>query len=244
MVKPYNNNESKKYEVRAMFDNIARNYDFLNHFLSFGIDILWRKRLIRTLKKYRPKSILDIATGTGDLAIMAIKTGADNILGVDISTQMIEVGNQKIKKRSLDQKVRLTEGDAESLNFEDESFDAAMVAFGVRNFEDLEKGLFEINRVLKPNAPFCVLEFSKPQHFPVKQLYGFYSYYLLPKIGRLISNDKRAYTYLPESISEFPHGDGFLEILKKCNFENTRLKRLSFGIATLYIGEKVCAEKQ
>ena len=227
-----------------MFDNIARNYDFLNHFLSFGIDILWRKRLIRTLQKYKPKSILDVATGTGDLALMAIKTGADRILGIDISTQMIEVGNQKIIKRNLDQKVSLIEGDAENLRFESESFDAAMVAFGVRNFEDLEKGLFEINRVLKPNAPFCVLEFSKPQYFPVKQLYRFYSYYLLPIIGRLISNDKRAYTYLPESISEFPHGDGFLAILRKCNFENTRLKQLSFGIATLYIGEKVSGEKQ
>lgn len=238
MVTPYNNSESKKYEVRAMFDNIARNYDFLNHFLSFGIDILWRKRLIRTLKKYKPKSILDIATGTGDLAIMATTTGADKIVGIDISTQMIGVGNQKISKRGIVQTVSLTEGDAENLSFDSESFDAAMVAFGVRNFENLEKGLIEINRVLKSNAPFCVLEFSKPQHFPVKQLYGFYSFNLLPKIGRLISKDKRAYTYLPESISEFPHGDGFLAILKKCNFKNVRLKRLSFGIATLYIGEK------
>lgn len=238
MVKPYNNNVSKKYEVRAMFDNIARNYDFLNHFLSFGIDILWRKRLVRVLKKYSPKSILDIATGTGDLAIMATKTGAQQIVGVDISTQMIDVGNKKISKYRFDQQVSLLEGDAENLNFEKNTFDAAMVAFGVRNFENLEKGLIEVSRVLKPNAPFCILEFSKPACFPVKQMYWFYSFFLLPIIGRLISKDKRAYTYLPESINEFPQGDDFLSILTNCNFKNVWLKRLSFGIATLYVGEK------
>lgn len=238
MISPYNNNTSKKIEVRAMFNNIARNYDFLNHFLSFGIDVLWRKRLINELSKYEPNSILDIATGTGDLAIMASKTNASKILGVDLATQMIEVGNRKIEQKNLAHQITLMEGDAENLNFENHQFDAAMVSFGVRNFEDLDKGLLEINRVLKPSKPLLILEFSQPDRFSVKQLYHFYSVFLLPKIGRLFSKDKRAYSYLPESIKAFPSGNQFLNIMEKCNFTKLRLVKLSAGIATLYIGEK------
>ena len=226
--------------MRAMFNNIARNYDFLNHFLSFGIDIIWRKRLIRELKKFKPDIVLDMATGTGDLAIMASGAGVPKTIGIDLSNEMIAVGLGKIEHRKLNEKVELLVGDAENIEFENNYFDAAMVAFGVRNFEDLQKGLSEINRVLKPLQPLFVLEFSKPRIFPVKQFYQFYSFKLLPLIGRMISKDPRAYQYLPESIQAFPSGNEFLEVMRSCNFANCRQIPLSFRIATLYIGQKKC----
>lgn len=221
-----------------MFNNIARSYDFLNHFLSLGIDISWRKRVIKELLKYQPNRVLDMATGTGDLAIMAVKKGIKQVVGIDLSDQMIAVGQQKMEQRALNASIQMLVGDAEKIAFADNHFDAAMVAFGVRNFEDLPKGLSEIARVLKSDQPLLVLEFSKPVAFPVKQFYHFYSFHLLPFIGKLVSQDDRAYRYLPESIRAFPSGDDFLEIMRSCGFKNTRRISLSFGIASIYIGEK------
>lgn len=238
MVKPYNNDTSKKNEVRAMFNSIARNYDFLNHFLSFGIDVLWRKRLIREMKKSEPSLILDMATGTGDLAIMAAKKLQAKVVGVDLSKEMINIGNQKVNQKKINDTVVLKIGDAEKIGEDDNIFDAAMVAFGVRNFENLEKGLSEMNRVLKAGKSVYILEFSTPQKFPFKQFFSFYNFKLLPIIGRLVSKDPRAYTYLPESIKAFPCGDGFLEILGRCNFENCTSIPMSGGMATIYIGTK------
>lgn len=221
-----------------MFNSIARNYDFLNHFLSFGIDVLWRKRLIRELKKYKPSKILDIATGTADLAIMASKIKDAEIVGVDLSSGMIEVGKEKVDRKNLNQKIQLLVGDAESLDLKQNSFDAAMVAFGVRNFEDLDKGLTEIAAVLKDKSPLFVLEFSKPQLFLFKQLYHFYSFKILPLIGKVISKDSSAYIYLPASINEFHSGKDFIQVMERCGFSDCRMIPLSLRIATIYIGHK------
>jgi demethylmenaquinone methyltransferase/2-methoxy-6-polyprenyl-1,4-benzoquinol methylase len=230
--------KGKKQEVRTMFNNIAHRYDFLNHFLSAGIDYSWRKTAIKILGKNNPKTILDVATGTGDLAIEAVKLNPEKIIGVDIAEDMVKMGHKKIKDKKLDQIIDLRVGDSEDLHFEDNYFDAAMVAFGVRNFENLEKGLSEMNRVLKPGAMILVLEFSKPEKAPIKQLYNFYFKNILPGLGKMISGDSAAYTYLPESVGKFPAGDDFLRILQKTGFENTSQKPLTFGIATIYMGEK------
>jgi demethylmenaquinone methyltransferase/2-methoxy-6-polyprenyl-1,4-benzoquinol methylase len=238
LIKPYNSNTSKKNEVRAMFNSIAPKYDLLNHLLSMGIDVIWRKRVIRELKKYKPSIVLDMATGTGDLAIMAAHSGIPQVVGIDLSSEMVAVGNAKILKKELDQKIELKVGDAEKIQQVDNMFDAAMVAFGVRNFEDLEKGLLEMNRVLQPGAPLLVLEFSKARRFPIKQLYAFYSFTFLPFIGKMISKDARAYNYLPESIKAFPSGGDFLSIMKQCNYDDRRQIPLTSGIATIYIGHK------
>jgi demethylmenaquinone methyltransferase / 2-methoxy-6-polyprenyl-1,4-benzoquinol methylase len=239
LVTPYHNQNDKKNEVRAMFNNIAPRYDFLNHFLSMGIDILWRKRLIRELKKYAPEYILDMATGTGDLALMAAKVlPSARVLGSDLSSEMIAVGVQKTRRQKFEKQVIFEVGDAENIQHPDHTFDAAMVAFGVRNFEDLPKGLREINRVLKPGQPLLVLEFSQPTSFPMKQLYHFYSFRLLPLIGRMVSKDPRAYTYLPESIRVFPSGEAFIDVMKGCGFTQCRQIPLSARIATIYIGHR------
>jgi demethylmenaquinone methyltransferase/2-methoxy-6-polyprenyl-1,4-benzoquinol methylase len=221
-----------------MFNSIARRYDFLNHFLSFGIDILWRKRLIKELQKFDPQNVLDVATGTADLAIMAAISNIPSVTGVDLSNNMIDIGSQKIIKKNLQSIINLQIGDAEELNFPDLYFDAAMVAFGIRNFENLEKGLKEISRVLKSGGPLLILEFSKPAIFPIKQIYWVYSAFLLPIFGSMISKDKKAYTYLPESIADFPFGSNMIEILNNCGYENCNYKSLTFQIATLYIGIK------
>ena len=221
-----------------MFNNIAPRYDFLNHFLSFGIDKIWRRNAIRLLMTHSPVEILDVATGTGDFAIAALKTGARHVTGIDISDAMLEVGRSKIETLGLRDRIKLEKGDSEALNFEDNSFDAVTVAFGVRNFEDLPRGINELFRVLKPGGMVCVLEFSKPKKFPVKQFYGFYSFYILPFLGRLFSNDRSAYQYLPESVELFPDGEDFLAILKKSGFSETRQYRQTFGVATIYTGMK------
>ncbi len=221
-----------------MFDNIARNYDFLNHFLSAGIDISWRRKLIRELKKHQPEKIIDIATGTADLSIMAAQNGINDIVGIDISVEMLKVGNEKVKRNKLEGKIRLLEGDAEKLDFDEGNFDAAMVSFGVRNFENLEKGLVEIKRVLKIGKPLMILEFSKPTVFPVKQFYHFYSFVILPTVGKIFSGNSSAYKYLPDSIIEFPSGNKFLDILETCGYKSSRKIPLTFGIATLYIAIK------
>lgn len=233
-----NSQIGKKEKVRTMFNNISEKYDFLNHFLSMGIDVLWRKKLVRKLKKHQPKRILDVATGTGDLAITARKTGAEQIIGIDISEGMLAVGKQKILKRKLDHLIKLELADSENLPFEDASFDACIVAFGVRNFENLDKGLAEMYRTLSENGSIWVLEFSKPQKFPIKQFYNFYFKHILPRIGRLISKDDFAYTYLPESVQEFPFGEIFLDHLKGVGFKKCKIIPLSFGIASIYIGYK------
>jgi demethylmenaquinone methyltransferase/2-methoxy-6-polyprenyl-1,4-benzoquinol methylase len=238
-VLPYKDKETgKKQQVADMFDNISHKYDFLNHFLSLGIDIRWRKKAIKLLKEIQPKQILDIATGTGDFAIEALKLNPDHVTGVDISEGMLNVGREKLKKRKLDDRITLTSGDSENLPFEDNKFDAIIVAFGVRNFENLQKGLSEMFRVLRPGGKVVVLEFSKPKSFPFKQLYNFYFKNILPTLGKTISKDNAAYTYLPESVKSFPDGKDFTSILDKLGFKNTECKPLTFGISSIYTGIK------
>jgi demethylmenaquinone methyltransferase/2-methoxy-6-polyprenyl-1,4-benzoquinol methylase len=238
-VTPYkSSNEGKKEQIQTMFNKIAPKYDFLNHFLSLGIDKIWRKRAIRLLKGLPNPKILDIATGTGDLAIASLCINPKQVVGVDISVQMLKVGEEKIKNRNLEHLISLKEGDSENLPFNDGEFDAAMVAFGVRNFENLNKGLVEINRVLKPGGKFVVLEFSNPSRFPVKQLYKFYSTLILPWWGGLLSKDKDAYIYLPESVAAFPEGEAFVNELEKADFKITRVWKQTFGVATIYYAQK------
>jgi len=236
---PYKENtETKKEQVATMFNNISHKYDFLNHFLSLGIDILWRKKAIRLLKPSQPKIILDVATGTGDFAIEALKLNPIQIIGVDISEGMLNVGKEKMKVKGVDNIITLEVGDSENLRFETNFFDAYTVAFGVRNFENLEKGLSEMLRVLKPNGTAIILEFSKPKKFPIKQLYHFYFNKILPGIGNLISKDNAAYTYLPESVYAFPDGVNFTSLLPKIGYKNTQAIPLMFGIATIYKANK------
>ncbi|MBI9034947.1 MAG: bifunctional demethylmenaquinone methyltransferase/2-methoxy-6-polyprenyl-1,4-benzoquinol methylase UbiE [Bacteroidales bacterium] len=233
-----NSNIGKKEQVRTMFNSIAHRYDFLNHFLSMGIDKLWRKKVVKILATFNPQQILDIATGTGDLAIAIAKLRPEKIIGADISDNMLEVGRQKIAEKNLTHIISLENGDSENLRFENNTFDAITVAFGVRNFETLSKGLKEMHRVLHPNGKVIILEFSKPERFPVKQLYKFYFSSILPLLGKLISKDPGAYTYLPESVEKFPYGDQFLKQMKDAGFRNTFCKPLSFGIASIYVGDK------
>jgi demethylmenaquinone methyltransferase / 2-methoxy-6-polyprenyl-1,4-benzoquinol methylase len=238
-VVPYKEKEgSKKAQVAEMFNNISRRYDFLNHFLSLGIDIVWRKKAVRELKEIQPKQILDIATGTGDFAIEALSLKPDKVIGVDISEGMLAMGKKKIARMKLEDKVELQMGDSEKLLFDDNTFDAVIVAFGVRNFENLEKGLADMWRVLKPGGKVVVLEFSKPTRFPMKQLYSFYFKYILPIIGRMISKDRAAYTYLPESVKAFPDGVLFTNILDRVGFKKTICKPQTFGICSIYTGIK------
>lgn len=238
-VVPYKDkSDAKKKQVAEMFDSISGKYDFLNHFLSLGIDIRWRKKAIKMLKDLNPKQILDIATGTGDFAIEALKLNPDKVIGVDISEGMLNVGRKKMKKRGYSEIIDMQSGDSENLHFEDNKFDAVIVAFGVRNFENLEKGLAEMNRVLRPGGRAVILEFSKPTIFPFKQLYNFYFRWILPKIGKIVSKDNAAYTYLPESVKEFPYGNEFIGILEKTGYKNTKCKPLTLGISSIYLGEK------
>lgn len=238
-VRPYKDSEKgKKEQVADMFDNISHKYDFLNHLLSMGIDKLWRKKAVKIISKKDPKDILDIATGTGDFAIESLKLKPDAITGVDISNGMLEKGKEKIIKKGYDKVITLQYGDSENLPFEDNSFDAITVGFGVRNFENLEQGLSEMLRVLRPGGIAAILEFSKPKKFPVKQSFNFYSKHILPKVGNTISKDSSAYTYLPESVEAFPEGEAFLEILKKVGYSELSKKEVSGGIATIYSGQK------
>jgi demethylmenaquinone methyltransferase/2-methoxy-6-polyprenyl-1,4-benzoquinol methylase len=238
-VKPYSEEGSKKGQVSKMFNSIAPYYDFLNHLLSGGIDIIWRKKAISLLKESKPSSILDVATGTADLAITAHKIlQPEKITGVDISTKMLEVGRRKIKKKRLSDTITLEEGSAENLPYEDNTFDAITVAFGVRNFEDLNKGLAEMYRVLKEDGSLVVLEFSKPKVFPLKQLFNIYFKYMLPVIGRLTSKDPKAYQYLYDSVQAFPAGDDFLNLLSNNGYKSNKCTPLTFGICSIYHGKK------
>ncbi|MFO7823200.1 MAG: bifunctional demethylmenaquinone methyltransferase/2-methoxy-6-polyprenyl-1,4-benzoquinol methylase UbiE [Cyclobacterium sp.] len=238
-VVPYKDQkEGKKQQVASMFDNISKKYDLLNHLLSLGIDIIWRKKAIRMLKKDQPALILDIATGTGDFAIEALALKPEKVIGVDISEGMLHEGRKKMKQKKLDHLIELQLGDSEKLLFEENKFDAVIVSFGVRNFENLEKGLKDMHRVLKPGGKTVILEFSKPKKFPMKQAYSFYFRYILPQIGKIISKDQSAYTYLPESVKAFPDGRDFLDILEKVGFKQTQCKTLTFGISSIYTGIK------
>lgn len=238
-VTPYkSDSDDKKSQVARMFNNIALRYDFLNHFLSLGIDHYWRKATIRQLQNDKPRLMLDIATGTADLALEALRLQPEKIFGVDISVEMLELGRKKIKRKRLDARIELLEGDAEHLFFDDNKFDAVTVAFGVRNFQHLEKGLQEINRVIRPGGRLVVLEFSHPGNKLMRRLYDFYSTRITPAIGKLISGDSSAYTYLHESIKAFPSGDAFLDKLTAAGFTEVKATPLTFGIVSIYTGKK------
>lgn len=238
-VVPYKEEKKgKKEQVAHMFDNISKKYDLLNHLLSMGIDILWRKKAIKLLKKEQPKQILDIATGTGDFALESLSLKPEKVIGVDISEGMLAVGREKMKRKGVSDIIELQTGDSENLQFPDNSFDAVIASFGVRNFENLEKGLAEMLRVLRPGGRVVIIEFSKPGMFPFKQLYNFYFSTILPKIGKLVSKDRSAYTYLPESVQEFPYGNRFVGILQDVGYKQTRCKPLTFGISSIYTAIK------
>lgn len=238
MVTPYKSDESKKEQVATMFNNIAPKYDFLNHFFSMGTDILWRKKAIKMLKADQPKVILDLATGTGDFAFEALALNPDRIIGMDISEGMLDVGREKVKKRGHSAKIELKYGDSAELPLETESIDALTIGFGVRNFENLEKGLGEMLRVLKPGGKAVILEFSKPTSFPIKQLYYFYFKNIMPILGKMVSKDSAAYSYLPESVQAFPEGQAFLDILSRVGYKEVKARRVTGGIATIYVGRK------
>lgn len=238
-VKPYkNSNAGKKEQVAHMFDTISNEYDGLNRVISFGIDIKWRNKVVKIVKNANPLHILDIATGTGDLAISLAKTNATKIVGLDISEGMLSVGRNKIAKQNLSNKIEMVFGDSENMPFEENSFDAITVAFGVRNFENLETGLKEIFRVLKPGGIFVVLETSVPTKTPYKQGYKFYSTKILPLIGKMFSKDKVAYKYLSDSAAAFPYGKAFNNILEKIGFIDVENKPQTFGVASIYVAKK------
>jgi demethylmenaquinone methyltransferase/2-methoxy-6-polyprenyl-1,4-benzoquinol methylase len=239
-VVPYkDSSNSKKEQVADMFDSISGKYDFLNRLLSGGVDIYWRKKALGMIKDRKNDLVLDIATGTGDLAIEANKTlKVEKIIGVDISEGMLNVGKEKIKKLGLTDKIELQMGDSEKLLFNDNTFDTVIVSFGVRNFENLLKGLTDMCRVLKPGGTCLVVEFSKPASFPFKQFYWFYSTKILPIIGKLVSKDSSAYSYLPESVKAFPDGKAFLDVFEQAGFKETSVKTLTFGICSIYLGKK------
>jgi demethylmenaquinone methyltransferase/2-methoxy-6-polyprenyl-1,4-benzoquinol methylase len=236
-IKPYNSLQSKKDQVKHMFNMIASKYDVLNHTLSLGMDYVWRKKAIKKILN-NPKEILDIATGTADFAISAAKHTQANITGIDISDQMIYVGNKKIQQKKLNNRIKLSIEDSENLPYLDNSYDAITAGFGVRNFENLEKGLSEIHRVVKKNGYVVILEPSTPKAFPLKQIFSIYFQKILPFIGSLVSKDKSAYSYLPNSVKSFPEGDDFLKILNKQGFSKTNYYPLSFGIVSMYVAIK------
>ena len=237
-IKPYKGSNLKKKQVEKMFDTISTNYDGLNRVISFGIDVKWRKRVVAIIKETGPRQVLDIATGTGDLAINLVKTGASKIIGLDLSEGMLSVGRKKIDRKGLTDKIEMVQGDSEALPFEDDSFDAITVAFGVRNFENLEKGLEEIHRVLRPGGVFVILETSVPTKFPFKQGYNFYTRNLLPLIGKFFSKDRDAYSYLSKSAAAFPYGEKMNNILRKTGFNTVENKPQTMGVATIYTASK------
>ncbi|CAM1373521.1 Demethylmenaquinone methyltransferase [Tenacibaculum litopenaei] len=238
-IKPYKDSElGKKEQVAQMFNNISKDYDGLNRVISLGIDISWRKKVVKLVGENQPKQILDIATGTGDLALMMSNLQPERIVGLDISEGMLEVGKQKVRHAKLDKTIEMVVGDSENIPFDDNTFDAITVSFGVRNFENLDKGLTEILRVLKPGGKFVVLETSNPTKFPFKQGYKLYTNIFLPLVGKLFSKDKVAYSYLSESANSFPFGTAFNNILEKNGFKNAKNLPVTFGVASIYTATK------
>lgn len=238
-ITPYGNGQEKSKQVETMFDNIAHSYDLLNHRLSFGIDYIWRKTAIKQLAPYKPKAMLDIATGTGDFAIMAAKRlRPEQVVGIDISEGMMRIGAEKVKAVGLDGVISFKKEDCEHMSYADNTFDAITTAFGIRNFQNLDACLKEMCRVLKPGGKLSILELSRPIHFPMKQLFWIYSHSLLPLYGKLISKDNEAYKYLISTIESFPQGEVMTGIFKKAGFSEARFKRLTFGICTCYFAIK------
>lgn len=239
-IKPYNAEDNKTGQVRQMFDSIAPAYDFMNRAMTMGIDKIWRHIAVKMIRRYNPTSILDVATGTGDLAIKLCKSLASvkHVTGIDLSRNMLNVASTKVAKACLSDKISFEEGDCLALHFDDNTFDAVTVAYGVRNFEHLEQGYREMFRVLSPGGVLCVVELSTPTSRFIKLLYDFYTRTLIPLAGRLISHDKRAYSYLPESIAAVPQGNEMLDIMRRAGFTNCLYRRLTFGTCTIYIGEK------
>jgi len=238
MTTKQNSEEGKKQMVRKMFNDIAPRYDLLNHVLSANIDKLWRKKVRKIIGSIQPEKILDVATGTGDLAIELAKLPVSRIVGIDIAADMLEIGKVKVKNKGLEHLIEMQVGDSEAIRFDDEYFDAVSVAFGVRNYENLAQGLREMRRVLKQGGVVAILEFSKPAVFPMKQIYRFYFNHILPFVGKVISKNSSAYTYLPNSVAAFPEGEVFMNEMKKAGFKNPTQQRLTFGIATLYSASK------
>ena len=231
--------ESKKREnIESMFDDIAKRYDLLNHLLSMRFDVAWRNKVVKLLKKHKPNTILDVATGTGDMAIAALNSNPQKVIGLDISLEMLNVAKIKINQKNVSDKIELVKGDSENIPYDDNYFDAVTVCFGVRNFENLEKGISEIYRVLKPNGMLLIIEFSKPTNPLINFIYNFYFSKALPFVGKIISKNQTAYNYLYKSASEFPKDDAFVKILNSCNFKNSSYKHLSQGIVSLYIAYK------
>ena len=238
-IKPYKGNSHKREQVERMFDNIAHSYDLLNHSLSWGIDRRWRRIAIDSLRAFKPQQILDIATGTGDFAILsARRLQPQSVTGADISEGMMQIARQKVKEKELDHIIRFQREDCSSLSFPDDTFDAVTVAYGVRNFENLDEGLRETCRVLKPGGHLLIVELSSPKNFPMKQLFAVYAKVVMPAIGRLISKDRSAYTYLPATMAAFPQGEVMQGILKKAGFREVYFKRFTFGISTMYLATK------
>ncbi len=238
-IKPYGEGEAKGKQVEQMFDSIAHSYDLLNHLLSMGIDKHWRRAAINSLKPFAPRKMLDVATGTGDFAIMSAKElRPESLLGVDLSEGMMNVAREKVKKEGLEQTISFQQEDCMQLSFPDDSFDALTVAYGIRNFEDLDRGLREMRRVLKPSGRLVIIELTSPQRFPMKQLFWLYSHVLMPLVGKIVSHDSKAYTYLPATMEAFPQGEVMSEILKKAGFTDIRFKRFTFGLSTLYTAAK------
>ena len=238
-ITPYGSNATKTDQVKDMFDSIAPAYDFMNRAMTFGIDKIWRKIAVNILKKQNPKTLLDVATGTGDLAFLLHKViKPDQITGIDLSSQMLSIAEIKAKKAGLENTIKFEQGNCLELKYQDNCFDAITVAYGVRNFENLRKGYSEMFRVLNTNGTLCVIELSTPPNSLIKWIYDIYTKYLIPFVGKLISKDKRAYAYLPESIAAVPQGNDMLEIMQKAGFKNCYFKRLTFGVCTIYIGKK------
>lgn len=238
-IKPYNNDEAKGKQVERMFDSIAHSYDLLNHALSFGIDKHWRKAAINSLRPFNPQRILDVATGTGDFALLATKElHPKELLGVDLSEGMMNVGRNKVKEAQLDHIIHFQKEDCLHLSFSDNTFDAVMVAYGIRNFENLDQGLREMCRVMRPGGRLVIIELTSPVHFPMKQLFWFYSHVFMPALGKIISRDSNAYTYLPATMEAFPQGEVMQGILKKAGFKDVKFKRFTFGLSTMYCASK------
>ena len=238
-MKPYNNNEAKGVQVERMFDSIAHSYDLLNHTLSFGIDKHWRKAAINSLRPFHPQRILDIATGTGDFALLATKElHPQELLGVDLSEGMMNVGREKVKKAHLENIIHFQKEDCLQLTIADNSFDAVMVAYGIRNFENLDQGLREMCRVMRPNGRLVIIELTSPIHFPMKQLFWLYSHVFMPAFGKIISRDNKAYAYLPATMEAFPQGEEMQQILQRAGFKDVTFKRFTFGLSTMYCASK------